>query len=257
MNNLSLNFFTSTKGHFGAKNIYKYTLNNLLSKSEILKKCFKIAHIKISPGDEEFAKEMEIILYKEFGFNRVGLKHGKWSHSDGSSHLNYLSDIKTLYSNNDLLNIQYGLHQEDDFILNVDDFDSYILDSLFVLGRYPNILTNRHIREGDDDILERTKAIAIGGWAKENNSSLFAQSCEFSFNPTFIRNKDMNYISNFTYKTYPRINGHCERAFGLVANYLNSDRNEFGFYDNRFTFINKKIWSHIGCPEKIKELDLK
>ena len=28
MSNFSLNFFTSTKGHFGVKTLYKYTLND-------------------------------------------------------------------------------------------------------------------------------------------------------------------------------------------------------------------------------------
>jgi len=251
MFNYSLNFFTSTKGHFNCKNIYKYTLNDLFKKSIIFKSLsYKIAHIKISEGEESIGSEMEKFLYSDFKFDKVLTTVGKWSHSDGSSHFEYLKDINKLYSWYELSNIPFGIHWEDDFCFNIENADDFIKRGFDFIKYNHNKLTFRYTREGDEDILQRTNAKIYVPYNYDNiYQSVYAQDNEFSFNPTFLRNSDMKYISKFAAKTYPNIHAHCERAFGLVANYLNSEKNTFGFYEDRFCFVDNKILTHIGTPD--------
>jgi hypothetical protein len=248
MQDLSLNFFTSTKGHFGCRAIYSYTLTSLYKKSSIIKNnAYKIAHIKVSPDEIEIGNKIEEDLYKNFNFNKVVKTIGDWSHNNGSSHLEYLKDINTLYSQPELQNIKYGYWHEDDWVVNIDNYDEKVKLAQFLLEKNPNLLTFRYTRVDDLDIKDRTQAIEIG-------NGLFIQSKEFSFNPTFIRNRDMYFISKFVLKN--RFNGHCERDFGLGANYLASNNKDLGFYGDYFSYIDNKIIEHIGCPEAIKKYNI-
>ncbi len=252
MNDLSLNFFTSTKGHFSCHNIYKYTLNDLYSKSKLIKSnnCGKIAHIKVSPDQLELGDLMEQVLYLDFNFHKVIKTVGSWEHNDNSHHIEYLKDIKTLYSNSGLSYYRYGLNLEDDFLFNVPNFDNYINRALEILGNNTELLNIRYLRI---DQPNRAKEIST---SKQIKDDLYYNSEEWPFNPAFVRNRDMRYISQFAAKNHLKINLHCERTFGLAANYLLSDREDMGFYDNRFAILAQPIVEHIGHPTQIKQYNL-
>ena len=252
MNNLSLNFFTSSRGHFSNKEIYKYTLSDLYKKSEYIKSnsCGKIGHIKISPNEIEIGEKIEQSLYLDFQFHKVIKTIGNWTHNDNSHHIEYLKDIKTLYSNAGLSNYKYGLNLEDDFIFHTPNFDNYIGRAIGILENNPELLNIRYSRI---DQPNRAREIAT---SKQIKDDLYSNSEEWSFNPAFIRNRDMRFISQFAYKNHLSINLHCERCFGLSANYLLSDRNDMGFYDNRFAIISEPIVEHIGWQEAIKKYNI-
>lgn len=252
-NNLSLNFFCSTRTHFNSPNIYKFTLNNLFEKSSIFRNSFKIAHIKIIPNQQEIAAEIENTLKETYKFDVILKTIGNWN-NDESHHHEYLKDICKLFDYPALSNYKYGYWMESDWIHLVDNFDKYINDAIHILENNSDLLTLRYTRIDDNDIITRTGAIVGGGFVDSNTretTQLFRQSKEFSFNPTFIRNRDIHFISKFVLKN--KLHGHCERAMGLGANYLNSLNNDLGFYGNYFSFIDNKIIEHIGCPEMIKK----
>ena len=250
MNNLSLNFFTSTRQHYNCPDIYKFTLSDLFKKSKIFTSCFKIAHIKILPDEEAKGAEIEDILKNEFNFNVILKTIGNWANNE-SHHAAYLQDIKTLFSHPELQNIKYGYFLENDWIIHKDDFDPYIMDAISILEYAPELLTFRYTRIDETDKIQRLNAKLLDGY-----NSIYVQSQEFSFNPTFLRNRDMRFISQFAHKNHLNINLHCERAFGLAANYLLSDNIGMGYYDDRFAFIDNRIVEHIGCPDAIKRLKL-
>jgi hypothetical protein len=59
---LSINFFTSTGGHYGYKDVYKKTIESLSKKFINFYDIRKYANIKISPGEEQLSKEIRLFL---------------------------------------------------------------------------------------------------------------------------------------------------------------------------------------------------
>ena len=113
--NLNLIFFTSTKGHFGHKDIYKHTLNDLATKIDPKLLDKKVAHIKISPGEEDLAVEMRAFLY-QWGFNEVLSTVADWSHNANHGE-EYTKDItKTLDFLSTYGAAEYTLWMEDDYV---------------------------------------------------------------------------------------------------------------------------------------------
>lgn len=122
MNDLPLNliFFTSTKGHFGQKDIYQHTLNSL--KKQIAPELIpnKIAHIKISPNERYIAGVMQDFL-KDWGFNEVLMTEADWKHNENHGE-EYTKDIQKileyLSSNNNTE--EFTLWMEDDYIFDIN-----------------------------------------------------------------------------------------------------------------------------------------
>lgn len=129
---LNLIFFTSTKGHFGHKDIYKHTLNNLAQKINPSLIPKKVAHIKISPGEENVATEMRAFLY-QWGFNNVLESTADWSHNQNHGE-EYTKDItKTLDFLAQNSPQEYSLWMEDDYVFNIKK-DFLKLEDLFGMG---------------------------------------------------------------------------------------------------------------------------
>lgn len=240
---ISLNFFTSTKGHFGCRTIWKETLNNLRVVLDLYPLLYKVAHIKVSPGDELYAEEMESQLWNEFGFQHVIKTVGEWSHTKGTSHTEYLKDIETMFSFlRENSKAEIGLWMEDDWIFSQDKLLSTIYTCLSSLTSNPAALAVRPTRTDDTDIITRTHAKFL----KENDVGLkiYGQNREFSFNPTFIRNPDQYFISKIA--KGGNLHPHCEMAYTLASNY-------FSETDTPFLFVDSKIVTHIGTPEMAQE----
>src|ERR1035437_1649846 len=108
---ITLCLFTSTKQHFGFKDVYWATLTHLDRQTPIALFGDKIAHIKITPGDETRAVEMEGNL-RDLGFD-VLTTTADWSR--GQSHqLAYMQDVVKVSKFPLLCQQPYVLWAEDD-----------------------------------------------------------------------------------------------------------------------------------------------
>ena len=70
---LAIVLYTSTKGHFGFKNCYKYTVRRMAEVIPLFHDFYKIVHIKVSEGEEKQAEEMVDWLYG-WGFKVISSK---------------------------------------------------------------------------------------------------------------------------------------------------------------------------------------
>ena len=144
---INLILFTTTKGHFNNREIYKKTLLDLFTK--INKNLFfKFAHIKISPGDEKFADEMQKFLHSlDFTVDKTV---GSSSHNNAINHgIGYTQDIIKTFYNNKLHKNQYSLWLEDDWIFNVkkNNLEYYITYAINELINNKDLLCFRFNHE--------------------------------------------------------------------------------------------------------------
>lgn len=144
---ISFVFMTSTKGHFGYKDIWRTTLDHWDHQLPLSSYSIKVAHIKITPGEETLGEDMATEL-RHRGFV-VLTTVAAWSR--GQSHQNaYLSDqIKvskelTLYSN------PYILFVEDDspIVCERTTLEQMLSEMCNVLA-FPDVLSARVMRRQD------------------------------------------------------------------------------------------------------------
>lgn len=244
MKNISLNFFTSTKGHFGCKTIYKKTLDRLKVIGALDSFAFKIAHVKISPGEDNIFKTIYSSLLSDYSFDKIFFTFGEWSHTSGSSHLEYLKDINTLYTK--LLyepkTPDYGLWLEDDWFFHssAEEFQYFLQKGINVLSNNKHIMSYRVTRRDDDDIINRTKSIY------DEKRDLFLHNNEFSFNPTIVRNLEQHRVSSLALNC--QLHPHCEMAYTIASNIMSRE------HQNRiFSFSHTRIIEHIGDPNNAEE----
>src|SRR3954470_5278945 len=90
---ITLCLFTSTKGHFGHKDVYRATLTHLDRQLPISLFGQRVAHLKVTPGDEAIAADMVADLTAH-GF-KVLTTVADWSR--GQSHqAAYMADVVKL-----------------------------------------------------------------------------------------------------------------------------------------------------------------
>lgn len=240
-------FFTSTKGHFKNKTIYKHTLQNLEQKLASTTKVF--AHIKVTPGEEWIADEIESIIISIFPNTIVFQTIGQWNHIDGSSHFEYLKDIHTLFEKSRYYN--YALFLEDDWLFNdktaIAFYHEVELDFAEEMNRakgwlkaVPEIFCYRWLRN-DPEIASRTGAKLDFG------NLLYSQQKEFSFNPCIVRPKEMFLIASFVVKMYNHLHPHCEMAFTQAIDFLFNGK-------AKFVFEAKQSITHIGTQEFVNSI---
>lgn len=183
---MNLCFFTTTKGHFGRKDIYKITIENLFSKIQYHYFFDRIAHIKVSPGEEEVANEMEEYLAsKKF---HVLKTIGEWRHNDNSHGYEYNKDIYTMFSNQMVGRDRFSLWLEDDWILNGRDIERKFYDAQIFLNNKPDYLSVRvnADRYEDDKVFDNGKFKV----QKENYTNW---GPTFTFQPTIVKTENIHY----------------------------------------------------------------
>lgn len=252
MNNFCILFFTSTKGHYGCKDIYKTTLKSLVKN---LKSCGDIfppliAHIKISPGEANVANKMANWITKQYPNASIITSEGEWSHN-GTSHGQYLLDISKQLTNALRLGYDYYLHLEDDFVFNTDNIIGELRKGVKLLNQNVHLLNYRWAKEGDGDFIERTKATRFE--SADNKRSLgYRNGAEISFNPYISKIKDMYYIVSLTVGVYPTVSLHCEMAVTLSALSFALCPDPFIIMDNADSV---KMVTHIGTKEFAEKCD--
>jgi hypothetical protein len=242
-------FFTSTKGHFKNKTIYKHTLENLEKDLASTTKIF--VHIKVTPGEEEIANNMAQTITSIFPDAQITQTVGQWNHVDGSSHYEYLKDIHTLFEKARYYN--YALFLEDDWLFNNNayvafyrhndiklDFREEMRKAKGWLKGVPEIFCYRWLRD-DPTIDERTDA------KKDFGGLLYSQNKEFSFNPCVIRPKEMFLIASFVVKMYNHLHPHCEMAVTQAINFLFNEK-------AKFVFEMQESVTHIGTQEFVNSI---
>lgn len=232
----ALVLFTTTKGHFGHKEIYKTTVLNLENKIGGLDYFpLKLAHIKESESDS--AAEMKLWLESK-GFEVLVTK-GRWSHGDLSHQQEYLRDIHKTFNHRILQTFPHALWLEDDFVFV--EKSARLADSLSVAREVlkfdHNVLGFRFLREGDNDIKQRTSAKPYG-------ENLFSQRVEFSFNPTVVRPRDVFINMSLLAKNIHYLSRHCELAYTQIAQMITESDAPFVCLEPDQAFVR-----HVGTKE--------
>jgi hypothetical protein len=183
--------FTSTKGHWNVRTRYFDTVNNLNNQIPLSSFVGLFAHIKVTPGEEQIANDMQLNLEK-FGFTVIKTI-GDWAH--GKNHQEeYLKDITKIFFNPEVNKTEYSFFLEDDFdiVCRKDKFVDYIAKATLILNENPDIVSVRIARAAN----ERERISGL--WAKHGIQSFvsldlngYFLATDFSNNPHFIRTRDM------------------------------------------------------------------
>ncbi len=177
---ISLVFMTSTKGHFGHRDVWRATLDHWDRQLPLASYSVKVAHIKISESDQALGAEMARELETR-GFT-VLTTTANWSR--GQSHQNqYLLDqIKvskemTLYAN------PYILYLEDDSPVVYDrmTLDEVLSEMCSSLTTYPEVLSARFMRRNDWPPAGEHEMVNSTWWRHEhiNFQPLIMRSIQF------------------------------------------------------------------------------
>ncbi len=236
---INLVLFTSTKGHFGNKQIYQKTIQDLFNKidSNIF---FKYAHIKVSPNEDNIAKEMQEFLssYKFL----VDTSIGSWSHNDHQSHaIGYTSDIIKTFNNNKLHTQPYSLWLEDDWLFNIklNNLEYYINYAINELTINKDLLCfrfNHEIHEVNKDN-NLSKDLY---YLQTDKSTPYGST--FTFQPNITRTRDTWLAYKFINQYWEQIkNMHIELQSGWGFKHLTSNENHFAFFNPEYVDC-----THIG-----------
>lgn len=232
---INICLFTTTKGHFGRKDIYQKTIEDLDKQSGGLSQFTGLfAHIKQSPRDD--AAPMKTWL-EQRGFS-VLVTEGQWSHGDLSHQAAYLSDIRNLFNRPELHQNMYSLWLEDDWIFEPNKIG--FLEALAlaggVLGSDPDVNGVRFLRK-EDDIASRIETKPYGDRAVGNR-------VEFSFNPTLVRTRDVYLTMALVFRNIRQLSTHCELAYTQIASMLTEGETPFVSLNRDEITVR-----HIGTPE--------
>jgi hypothetical protein len=236
---INLVLFTSTKGHFGNKQIYQKTIKDLFNKIDS-NSFFKFAHIKVSPNEEKIAEEMEefLLSYKFL----VDKTSGNWSHSDHQSHaVGYTQDIIKAFYNDKLHEQQYSLWLEDDWIFNVkqNNLEHYINYATEQLKLNKDLLCFRFNHE-IHEVNEEANINKDIYYIQTDQSTPYGST--FTFQPNITRTRDTWLAYKFIDQYWEHIkNMHIELQSGWGFKHLTSNKNHFAFFNP--TYID---CTHIG-----------
>lgn len=230
---LTLCVYSTTRGHWGRKNCYFRTIQDLdIYNLEFFD---KIAHIKVSPGDEDLAEEMEENFF-EFGY-KVLKSAGAWKHWDGSHSVEQLKDIFKVVQN---VKSNFVAHLEDDWALRPlnNNLNFYLEKSIELLRTNPEALQVRIPRHADDPNHYKTMVKYDEDWNRQDEI--------FSLNPHVISRADLEIICSTVFHNQESIipllnaqNLNVELLFASIGRQL---KNQYCF------------WSH--APENIRALHI-
>lgn len=247
---LTLALYTSTKGHFGFKNSYKFTVESLQENFEFFKSITKVAHVKCSSGEEEVFSEMEDWL-KNRGFYVIKTL-GDWSHNDETnSHAKgYFRDMLTTFSTPQIndINKPFCFVCEDDQIFNSKVSTTWLFEKgINFLNKEPDSLCiriNSNYIQEEDPIQSSDNLILKQGTNKQYGPT-------FTFQPTIVRTQEWRHSLRYINQNLHLLDTiHCEILSGEVLKTYSDSATPFCyFYPD---MINCK---HIGEKEILEELN--
>lgn len=254
MNQLGLVLFTSTKGHFGRKDIYDISLQKLEDQcGGALENVFsnRFAHIKISPGEEDIGKNIRDNLESNWGFE-VKSTIGGWEHDSISHWDGYTGDILKAFSDDCVHKCEFSLFFEDDSPPKSRDFPAATQMAMAALKRYKDKVSVMFYR--GKDLPDREDAYGkLDGFNR-----IFFQKQNFTewgptfpFQPTVVRTRDIYQAYRVITQNYEKLKHlHIELISGMGMKTLTSDPEPFLFVDPEFCHS-----LHIGTPEFIEKLE--
>lgn len=213
---ITLALFTTTKGHYDHKEIYKTTISSLLKKTSVFTD--KIVHIKREKDDELVYHEM-VKFFVDLNFDIIET-FGEWKHNDVSHFVEHAKDIVTLMRHKTVQKNKYVFWLEDDFIFESGDpLDKIFKYIIQILDENPNKLNVRFLRDGID-------IPTLYPTLSYDNNKYFAHKDVFSFNPTVLRSRDAWILSiHFIRAFNPQI--HIERFATESLRPLSADIDPF------------------------------
>ncbi len=176
---ITLVLFTSTKGHFGYRDIYKTTLDHLNRQLPLSSFGQLVAHVKVSPSEEAISTDMVADLEAR-GF-RVLTTVADWSR--GMSHqMGYMGDVVTLSKDRSVYTQPYVLWYEDDGLIEstLMHIEDLLLQSCQFLADDHEKMTVRVARKGD----------ARGPEITPRDNPYWFYSGDVNFQPMIMRSAD-------------------------------------------------------------------
>ena len=228
---ISLLFLTTTKGHFGVRDIYSRTLKDWRDKGYLDLFQERLAHIKISPEDSNFFEMRGKIegLYSQNIFSTIK----EWAHFQNSHQTGIIEDINKLVRNSSQ---PYCMILEDDWIPYIykNSFEYYLKRAIETLEQFKDLVCYRVPRHLDDEN-------HFPGTEKWENFS--AQGHLFSNNPCVLRTRDLYMATNLALKNKHLIEQNCEVGMTYIFKQLVNSEKPFA------AFLPSEIRAlHIGVP---------
>ncbi len=232
---ISVCLFTSSKGHFGHRDVYKTTLDHLDRQLPLSSFGQLIAHNHVTPGEEDVSADIVADL-KGRGFHVLtttspwvrGLSHG------GS----YLADQVTVSKDKRLYTQPYMVFLEDDSTLesNVLSVEDLLLQSCQMLADDHEKLTVRVMRKGD------TRGPEFFAPVKDPR---YFFSRDTNFQPLIMRSLDF-YRLCLALEANPDAckTVQCEMFWRLILDDFSRSPLKHVVYETDYAFT-----THLGTPE--------
>jgi hypothetical protein len=231
---ISFLLFTSTKGHYDFKDIYLTTLSHYDRQVPLSQFAVKVAHIKVTPGEEGIAKMMEDNLVAR-GF-KVLTTTAAWTR--GANHgQEYMKDVIKVSKEPSIHRCPHVMWVEDDTILlcHKDPLDRVLSRMTHAIDSSPDHLSARFIWRS---------AYEGGVPSLQTNADSF-YSPFTDFQPALWRARDFYLAAKTMEDNWDRVHGmHCEALWRAVTDPL-----------SRST-LKHLVWLpdyaepiHLGCPE--------
>lgn len=245
---LAIVLYTSTKGHFDYKDCYKHTLSRLEEQFGLLTFFYKLAHIKVSEGEEDLAYEMEAYL-KVHGFS-VLKTQGTWKHDcDHNSHAKeYYKDMFTALSDKKLHNYPYVLCMEDDWLLSFpkNSAEHWCRKAIDVLDKDLNKLCVRINNKKENELSEATAIQEEDIYMQNLGYTPWGPT--YTFQPTIVRTKEWYHSVRLINNNIEILDSqHCEIVSGKTLKNFTDDLCPFLFFNP-----NKVHAEHIGEKQWIQ-----
>ena len=202
---------TTTKGHFGVKTRYVQTLNSFKDELPLSEYAARMAHIKVSPGEDDLMEEMTGNL-KTYGFD-VWQTKGAWQHGQDSHQLEYLKDTLKMVNE---VKTPYVMMVEDDWQVRAfhGPFISYLLRAVGYLEDDPGLVQVRIPRWSNE--FDRINGLmakhGLPRSAHRGNDGYHFRSDDFSMNPAIYRTRDLRAALHFVNVT--SLPKHIEHGLG-------------------------------------------
>lgn len=202
---LTLCLWTSTKGHWGDRTLYKATLAHLDRQVPLALFNERIAHVKQSVGDEAVAAEMEAYLVG-LGFHVIKTV-ADWSR--GTVHQQqYLLDMRRVSVESRLHRSPYMLVLEDDspFTVHTGTLVDTLARSCQMLNDNHELLSVRFLRRGDLETSLRVGEFRDGFY-----------SPDFNLQPAIVRTRDWYVVHRAIEEHWTQLSHlQCELLLRLV-----------------------------------------
>lgn len=230
---VSLLYYTSTKQHYGFKDVYLTTLADIDRQLPLISFNRLVAHIKVSTGEQDLGATMKAELESR-GFD-VLTTVADWSR--GLSHTNgYMRDVLKVSRHSPIHDSPYVLWAEDDQTMTCHktSLEAVLARMISLIEASPDTLSARFVRATD---MHDTPVL------KDCGDHFYCPW--FNFQPNLMRSRDFHLAAKVIEDQFDRLSHiHCESLWAMVlAGFSRSDLKHIVFHPDYCESI------HLGLPE--------